>query len=1165
MRSLTEWESYLRPYFQRRLRLIGEIPLRRRDVEDMADSLSSLIQRSKNLARATDTILQYYPCVFLAFLTGFAAHNIERDYWGQIATRLNTERGYLFNQHWHHHYIELVKGHNLRYFTGDEASNRYVTTIRFHGGIPAYSLPDFFARIVIPSVQRPAYAELSSRKALDLLLKNIYNVDLPVIHFLTNSGDLGVEFFQSCRDMAIRFFKEQELPAPETTDLPIYVIEAFATYMEIGQEQGLRLRKPILFFDPYPNCESHLHLRLPEEQIPLRYVEDQIIWQVTWQGQRAPLEIRPSIHKQRQDVLTRESFHIINAAPESLRVSLLRQGGSGLEPVRRWNLACLPPKDRPLLAFREISHGSEYPGQMFNLGFELPATTLLLVFPADVTLQANGSAHCIENTNLNLSGAWQGWQAQRWDLQNTFAVHLLRNGEEICPPIPIEAAGLDPELGGTVFVHNDDPNGIPLYAGHTPVLKIPLRPGQPLVDELSRWKVELRPHWETSPPVNKETDLSTYIEQVILDEENIAEFDLKALLGEQAAGTFTLCVRCISENEFEFCFRMWPSFYLLDLQKYYFPTGTGEQQVEFNLRLPDDTFCEVQPGANGISVEAGAIASKVIVQADVIRADLYLVKPLAAGESVRVPLYIPIARMQWSLLIGTTEEEIEWSPHPVQRPIDAVLQATSASVHLRMHGLQNIAERVNLLLIDPDHPDEIIQEERIRTNPLGKDWLRIPLGPFRTTLSRYEQASQLELHISYRAPRNEESVRVPIVLLSRRLDIRNVNLQPAGELTWRLTWDESHSLRNRRVLIGSAWQPWWEPWEFQIPDNARGEFMIENVGLLPSKYRIHFYTAHIGEPRRTTYPESDVVEISTCTPETRIAQLTGQTSRAAGEEFRDQFELVCIYNELGKSYDTVVSSCIENVKTGQLTNVHLLLGFYKWLKEQETQRYNAVAVSYWILKPIYVRYVLEHLPHNDPLRREFMLLVLKAKYLDSESSFLLAQKEDDPFVVNHCLKHLIQQHYEQRVVELIINMVQNARLSNRDAADLLALKCEPAIQDLLKNPETPTRDSLIVSLFHYGNGHASVINSLSSELLAGMVACESNPEFSIIYIRALIERQESAGVRALIQSYRDGQMDDAEAKALLSLNPSFTLPVLQSISHTEHDIRNLADHLIQLI
>ena len=64
MRSIVEWEAYLRSYFQHRLRLIGEIPLRRRDVEELADLISACfaeITQQENMPQATEHLRNRYP------------------------------------------------------------------------------------------------------------------------------------------------------------------------------------------------------------------------------------------------------------------------------------------------------------------------------------------------------------------------------------------------------------------------------------------------------------------------------------------------------------------------------------------------------------------------------------------------------------------------------------------------------------------------------------------------------------------------------------------------------------------------------------------------------------------------------------------------------------------------------------------------------------------------------------------------------------------------------------------------------------------------------------------------------------------------------------------------------------------------------------------------
>jgi len=443
---------------------------------------------------------------------------------------------------------------------------------------------------------------------------------------------------------------------------------------------------------------------------------------------------------------------------------------------------------------------------------------------------------------------------------------------------------------------------------------------------------------ETFPLLNLETDLSVYADQIKQAEDNLAELDLRILFNDNAFGTFRLRVYSPFDTEREFFFRLLNSLYIVGLPKFVFPSTNGAQVVEFSLRLPEDILCEVQPGVDDVTIEPSVIATKIVVQPESTHADLFFIKPLENNESARIPIYIPISRLRWSLMFGVIKDDIQWTTNSIQKSIDEVLQTQSASLHLHMRGLQNIADRISLLLIDPDNPNEIIQEERVRTNPISADWLRMPLSLFGTTLPRYKQASQLELHFQYRAYREEESVRLLLALFTRNLDIQNVGLQTIGELTWLLHWDEPIPLRNRRVLIDSAWRPWQDPFEFQIPDHAQSKFLIKDIGLLPSRYRIHFYVAPTFISPKTQIPSSDFFEITMTTPESRLAELEGQKPHNPTHEFLINFERACILTELGKSISIPVNICIEKIKNGKITNLTYLIKFHDWLSLQPNQQ-----------------------------------------------------------------------------------------------------------------------------------------------------------------------------------------------------------------------------------
>ena len=762
---------------------------------------------------------------------------------------------------------------------------------------------------------------------------------------------------------------------------------------------------------------------------------------------------------------------------------------------------------------------------------ELPGDDILLVIPSDVQVHAEGNGIHRENYPA-LPGLLSEWKVERWDLTDAQSLHLLRDGDEICPPIPVGFAYQTPILAGKTCQYDDDPNGIPLYAGNAPILKIPLHSSRPLDDELSRWKVEIRSHWETFPILNVEASPSAYLDHVNVTDENFADFNLAPLLGENAAGTFNLRVRSQHETEAEFRFRIWPSLYVTGLDKFIFPSLEGSQSISFNLRLPEDTQCEIQPGADGFSIEPSIVATKVTADAECTRVDLYLTKPLKDSDKIRVPISIPLPRLRWKLLVGTSEIEPDWATRPIQKTIDTLLQAPSVSLHLTMHGIHEIASRVSLLLVDPNEPDKIIQEEKSRISTLDQDVLRLPLSPFRTTLAGYERASQMELHLFYQAPNFKESVRVPLVFLSRQLGIGDVVFAQIGDLKWRLSWDEPNPLRNRRVSIDSVWQPWQEPWDFHIPDKARNNFILNDIGLLPSHYRIAFYTAPTGEPPRLDFIADNVFDIFTCSPDERIAQLERQVLLHPEADFRRHFELACIRAELGQSFDEHINSCLDYLKTRKITSLNLLLGFHNWLltqaklhPEKTGLMSNLSAVGYWIVAPEVVTYVIQRVKRSDPARAAYLNLVTSAKIMYAESAILLVRDEDNPLVINYCLRYLLKRE-DESAISLILDLVQSARLSNRDAADLLSLKWQPALQALLQIQASNTRNGLIISLLHELENPDQALETINSGQLLPFLPIENDPEFRKKIIRLLIQRQESSGVEAIMQAYRDKLLDD---------------------------------------
>jgi len=141
MTTLAEWERKLSPFFNQNIRIIGEIPLSEGDLEEILDLVRDEI-KDRGISETTDRLEKIYPHTFLTMLAHYAAHNDQQGYWNTLGERLGTE--YIFNYQWHRKFVNACRDYGLFTFTRRDMNNYYVATVRFHGGIPTYSLPDFF-------------------------------------------------------------------------------------------------------------------------------------------------------------------------------------------------------------------------------------------------------------------------------------------------------------------------------------------------------------------------------------------------------------------------------------------------------------------------------------------------------------------------------------------------------------------------------------------------------------------------------------------------------------------------------------------------------------------------------------------------------------------------------------------------------------------------------------------------------------------------------------------------------------------------------------------------------------------------------------------------------------------------------------------------------------
>jgi hypothetical protein len=141
----------------------------------------------------------------------------------------------------------------------DAGAQRYLTPILAHGGIPRYSLHDFFTLVL--HAERRGAMDASEMLAYWREHPSAFvNIDKPVERFLLYGGDVSVDFLDRCLDLVrSRPTTLHDLP-PDRFGLPAYVCDAYlridpaerqARNADGRERHGISLPRPFIFIDPW--------------------------------------------------------------------------------------------------------------------------------------------------------------------------------------------------------------------------------------------------------------------------------------------------------------------------------------------------------------------------------------------------------------------------------------------------------------------------------------------------------------------------------------------------------------------------------------------------------------------------------------------------------------------------------------------------------------------------------------------------------------------------------------------------------------------------------------------------------------------------------------------------------------------------------------------------
>ena len=1139
MQTLVEWEKRLKPFFDSQLRIIGEIPLSETDVDELAEDVRLFLEELPTFTQATKLLTNRYPYAFMTLLAHFAMHNDQAGYWQALQQRVGADQD-LHITRWHQRFVALAQRYGLKTFSESDTPNYYVATIRFHGGIPTYSLPDFFDRMVVPAVTQPELRNITAKDALSFLLKNVYFVDKPVLDFLNNSGEMGLTWFEACCKL-VRHAKENHgevLPISAVPELPYNIHTFFEQYNEEKEERGFHWSRPYLEVNPLSE-ESPVVLRIPEQQISTQAASQLLQWNISFPGQVVPIVIPCEVyHRRSGEFVQDELFPVATPASQiTISISSVSQGDIEDSELRRWTLSLLPPSGQaPLVAFRE--NGRQVPNAK-----SLPAQPLYLLTPKTANMEIDPVTTERIDSFSTFLGGWKDWKIELWDLTNAISLLLHRDGEVLGNIIPVAREVDLPELwGGHCFDYQENPDQ-PLYTSGIPSVSIPIAQNVTIYQALRDWKLRVSSIGEASLKIDRQVTFQQYIDDLQL-EGSRAIFPLEILLGEKPAGIYEVKVSGPHGVKAEYRLRFWPKLLLQNYSKELPRAEESRQPVKFYIYLQEGAWIETQPGADLVEIARVDSGFAISALPGLRRIELDLVTKNQTGEQIRVPVSIPVVRLRWGLVEDNSPTMLSFGQSVLHVSKDRFSQYSSSALHVEMHGLGEMINHLGCQLVETDNEENLLQFAEFRRTGFRPDWLRVSLSKFIDTIQTLN--TQVQFQLVYRKDQQSPLIRYALLEVSPELDIRDATLEQVSKCDWKLTWREEFPLKNRRVMLKSAWLPWAQPIEQKIPDENRGEYTFTEIALPPSSYEIYFYTKFKWEQPSVIPPENATcLKVNLISPAERLASLeTPQEGHDA--QFRQLIEKACILDTLGdpQALDEVVSASATHLR--HLRDVQTLVGAIKWMKDKDIQ---PVIKSYFY-KNMFNSQLMEAMlgkyPQGDANLVEYLHMITPSIY--AESAKLLLEKVDDPLVTSTCIKALLVRK-EDGLLGLIIAMIAQGRITADSAAELLAESTEQslwALEIIAGLDRSTASDTLLTSILpSYIEEDSQTFSGWMQDLLLRAITVERSRELILRYVNILMGINREEVWQTIINKEKLEQITRQEFFELLRHNPEKALQNLR--------------------
>jgi len=1013
--TLEGWEKYLRSYLGH-IRLLGEIPLDESEVQFVGDLVKGLI-KAQGLTEATKVLTTEYKLTFVTLLAAYASINTKQGFWDAFSQSIGVQNKHqLYNTEWHKSFISIIGKLGLEKFDYPGA-NIYVTSIRIHGGIPAYSLPDFFEYMLLLSVEKIYWRDLPAEEFIQKAISSEFRYygDHTVLNFFEFSGSVGVDYLKASQQM-VKDFKEKGFfePTPEMS-LPAYVVDAYEEFLQRKVEEKPGESAPRVLYDFF---ERTITLTLPKLFISPNLVDNDLLWKIFIPSSGYKKEISVRLIRVGINVFASEDQFQLQEPAKEIILSLIskEEANQGKMVHRPWKISIFPDAGKsPLVLWQNIQDQPI----LLRWRQNIPAEMLAVMLPAECNIYVDGEEKRLGEFNL-LQDAFSDWKLEVWDFTNANYILVERNNDFLWPAIPIKAKPLEIAFADCEpFSSDKDPDGSLLFVNQIPSLQFPIQKNS---NHLDKWRVTISSEG-IEHSLNETFTLEEFRGQ-LSQGENHSILDISKFFKESPIiGNYKAEIKGPFGFKQILKFRLWSNLTILNLPNSI--EAKSEDKIDFTIASTLDFECESQTDEENISIEKTVGFYKVIAPSSAERIDLYLTTRTKAGIPIRVPIYIAIHGAKWMVGgISTITQMVEgWHHHEFSIELDLLLQAQQPCLHLRVFGQEVDCIRSRLILCDPTQPVSEIQIINPNRNIIDAQVLYFDLSGIKNNLEHFKEISIFQLKAEISCTHKKDPVVFSLVAIKRSLQITDVDLVELSrdDLLYQLTWKEDYPLKNRRALIWSVWQPWADPIELRIPDDAKEMHEFSGFSLPPSYYRVAFYTAYPWEEKKKDIPLDDFHNVKKVDAHEKLKEITQKLDNEGENFFLLHFTLACIYHSVsveGK-FQHEITWCRQHLNSASISKA---ISFYDWLGSKDPLTQKATAMK--MRQPEMLGVLFNSIKKDNPIRKQYIqiLTTIKIDLQNINIAWLLLENSNDPLLEFRSFNSLIMNE-DQEVVGITLDWI----------------------------------------------------------------------------------------------------------------------------------------------